>query len=359
MARRSSRRGTIQEVARLAGVSPATVSRVVNNSPRCSPETRKRVLDAVAQIGYVPDHVARSLKTGNVGEIALAVPDIGNPVYVAMAKAVQEVAARRGWWLSLASTEGSQTEELRALRALAGRRIDGLIITSLTVSAAFLRELEPVQGRVVVIGRVPDETPVDNVRVESETGARLAVEHLIDLGCQRIGFINGMKGTVPSTSRISGYKLALGSRGLEYSSNLVVNSDFTIMGGYEAIDRLLEQCPDLDGVFAANDAMAIGVLRKLRERSMRVPDDVAVIGMDDIDLCRIATPTLSTVTLLAAERGRIAGELLLDRVEGRERGEWQRVTVLPRLLVRESTSLLRKEQRGTARQGPGAGRPHS
>jgi len=213
VARRSSKRGTIQEVARLAGVSPATVSRVLNNHPRTSPETRRRVLDAVAQLGYVPDHTARSLKTGNVGEIALAVPDIGNPVYVAIAKAVHEVAARRGWWLSLISTEGSQTEELRALRALAGNRIDGLIITSLTVSQAFLRALEPVQGRVVVIGRVPDETPVDNVRVESEVGAKLAVEHLIDLGCQRIGFINGVQGTVPSTSRIEGYRLGLASRG--------------------------------------------------------------------------------------------------------------------------------------------------
>ncbi|NMA71698.1 MAG: LacI family transcriptional regulator, partial [Firmicutes bacterium] len=336
MARRSSKRGTIQEVARLAGVSPATVSRVLNNHPRTSPETRRRVLDAVAQLGYVPDHTARSLKTGNVGEIALAVPDIGNPVYVAIAKAVHEVAARRGWWLSLISTEGSQTEELRALRALAGNRIDGLIITSLTVSQAFLRALEPVQGRVVVIGRVPDETPVDNVRVESEVGAKLAVEHLIDLGCQRIGFINGVQGTVPSTSRIEGYRLGLASRGMEYDPKLVVESDFTIMGGYEAIDRLLEQAPDLDGVFAANDAMAIGVLRRLRERGIRVPHDVAVIGMDDIDLCRIATPTLSTVTLLAAERGRIAGELLLDRIEGRAQGEWQRVTVLPRLIVRES-----------------------
>jgi len=356
VARRSSKRGTIQEVARLAGVSPATVSRVLNNHPRTSPETRRRVLDAVAQLGYVPDHTARSLKTGNVGEIALAVPDIGNPVYVAIAKAVHEVAARRGWWLSLISTEGSQTEELRALRALAGNRIDGLIITSLTVSQAFLRALEPVQGRVVVIGRVPDETPVDNVRVESEVGAKLAVEHLIDLGCQRIGFINGVQGTVPSTSRIEGYRLGLASRGMEYDPKLVVESDFTIMGGYEAIDRLLEQAPDLDGVFAANDAMAIGVLRRLRERGIRVPHDVAVIGMDDIDLCRIATPTLSTVTLLAAERGRIAGELLLDRIEGRAQGEWQRVTVLPRLIVRESTSLLRVERVGPPHQDPNVGR---
>src|SRR5690606_17475363 len=336
VARRSSKRGTIQEVARLAGVSPATVSRVLNNHPRTSPETRRRVLDAVAQLGYVPDHTARSLKTGNVGEIALAVPDIGNPVYVAIAKAVHEVAARRGWWLSLISTEGSQTEELRALRALAGNRIDGLIITSLTVSQAFLRALEPVQGRVVVIGRVPDETPVDNVRVESEVGAKLAVEHLIDLGCQRIGFINGVQGTVPSTSRIEGYRLGLASRGMEYDPKLVVESDFTIMGGYEAIDRLLEQAPDLDGGFA--------------------PHDVAVIGMDDIDLCRIATPTLSTVTLLAAERGRIAGELLLDRIEGRAQGEWQRVTVLPRLIVRESTSLLRVERVGPPHQDPNVGR---
>src|SRR5690606_41793943 len=117
---------------------------------------------------------------------------------------------------------------------------------------------------------------------------------------------------------IEGYRLGLASRGMEYDPKLVVESDFTIMGGYEAIDRLLEQAPDLDGVFAANDAMAIGVLRRLRERGIRVPHDVAVIGMDDIDLCRIATPTLSTVTLLAAERGRIAGWFRLDRVESAE-----------------------------------------
>lgn len=328
---------TIVEVAKRAGVSTATVSRVLNNSDKCSPETRRRVYDAIAKLNYVPNHSAQSLKRQATQVIALAIPDIGNPVYVGMAKAVQETASRRGYRLLLISTEGSLSEEIYAVRSLAQRVVDGLIICSLTVRQQYLRELERAEAPVVAIGRVLDEAKVDNVRVDSEAGAVLAVQHLIDQGCRKIAFVNGTLGTVPANSRLAGYRRALFDNGLGFDPELVVDSDFTMMGGYCAMGALLDAGKDVDAVFAANDAMALGVLRRLRESRVRVPEDVVVVGMDDIDEGRISAPTLTTVSLLAGERGRIAAELLLDRITGAFRGEWRRVTVTPRLIIRESS----------------------
>lgn len=338
-----SRKTTIVDVAQRAGVSIGTVSRVLNNAPS-RPETRQRVYEAVEALKYVPNHAAQSLKRQSTEQIAIVIPDIANPVYVAMAKAVQQAAKLKGYGLSLISTEENSREEEYALRSLERRHVDGLIICSLRPTAALLRKLEAARTRVCVIGSLPQDAGVDNVRVDSERGAAQAVQHLIEQGKQRIAFINGITGTVPAEARRRGYERAHFDNHLTLDPDLSASSDFTMLGGYGAAGALLERRPDLDAIFCANDVMALGALRRLRDLGKRVPEDIALVGMDDIELAKVSTPTLTTVALLAGERGRIAAELLFDRIQG-ENAEWepQVVTVTPQLIIRESSSPIVRE----------------
>ncbi len=334
---------TIVDVAKRAGVSIGTVSRVVNT--QAGPEaTRRRVMDAIADLHYVPNHVARSLKRRSTEQIALLVPDIANPVYVAMAKAIQQRAKERGYRLSLMSADDAPGEEEFALDSLEQRRVDGLVICSLKPTQKLVERLEAARGRVCVVGRVPEEARVDNVRVDSTGGAQAAVQHLLDGGRRTIGFINGPPGTVPAEARAAGYHRALEENGLRIDGSLVVNGEFSMAGGYRSVDALLARQDDLDAIFCANDVIALGALRRLRELGMGVPSQVALVGMDDIDLEKISTPTLSTVSLLAEERGRLAAQLLLERLLEGTSEEPRKVTVTPRLIVRESsTDYIRHE----------------
>ncbi|MEX2534522.1 MAG: LacI family DNA-binding transcriptional regulator [Trueperaceae bacterium] len=331
------KRATIIDVAKRAGVSIGTVSRVVNT--QAGPvATRQRVLEAIAELDYVPNHVARSLKRRSTEQIALVVPDIANPVYVAMAKAIQQEAKERGYRLSLMSTDDAPGEEDFALDSLEQRRVDGLIICSLKPTKKLVERLEGVRQRVCVVGRVPEEAQVDNVRVDSTGGAQAAVQHLLDGGRRTIGFINGAPETVPAETRLTGYRRALEENGLQVDDKLVVSGEFSMAGGYRAIDPLFAGRNELDAIFCANDVIALGALRRLRELGIGVPEQVALVGMDDIELGKISTPTLSTVSLLAEERGRLAAELLLERLLGSAPDESRKITVTPRLIVRESST---------------------
>jgi LacI family transcriptional regulator len=333
----AEKRVTIVDVARHAGVSIGTVSRVLNNAS-CPAATRERVQDAVAALNYVPNHAAQSLKRQTTEQIALVIPDIANPVYVAMSKAVQQTAKSRGYRLVLVSTDENASEEEHALRSLEHRHADGLI----------LKLVSRARQKVCVIGYLPDDAPVDNVRVDSASGAAMAVQHLIDQGRSRIGFINGTAGTVPAASRSRGFERALFDNRIPLDPGLVVHADFTMTGGYQAAARLLEAEPGIDALFCANDVIALGALRRLRELGRDVPGEIAVVGMDDIELGKVSTPTLTSVTLLASERGRIAAELLLERIKGGATpDEPRKVTVMPRLIVRESsTDYIRHRPEG-------------
>lgn len=328
---------TIVDVARHAGVSPGTVSRVLNDVGG-PPETRRRVRDAVATLGYVPNHAARSLKRQATEQIALVVPDIANPVYVQMAKTIQRVAAERGYHLSLVSTENSPLDERRGLESLERRHVDGLILVSLRPSATLVERVQRSADRICIIGGFPEGVPADIVRVDSGRGVVLGVHHLLEQGRARVAMLNGTSGTVPGDRRAEGYRRALAEAAVPLDEALVAEGDFGMESGYRAVDRLLATAPDLDALFCANDAMALGALRRFRELGRDVPGAIAVVGMDDIAMARMSTPTLTSVSLLAAERGRIAAEFLLERLEREGALEPRRATVIPRLVVRESST---------------------
>ncbi|MGE5585061.1 MAG: LacI family DNA-binding transcriptional regulator [Bacillota bacterium] len=331
------RQVTIVDIAERAGVSIATVSRVLNQTGRYSEETLKRVKATAAELGYAPNFMAKSLKKRQTEQIALAVADIGNPVYVAMAKAIQQVVKEHGYRLVLLSTEARVDEEISILQSLAKQYVDGLIISPLSYGEAHKKQLAQVKRPVVVIGGSPGDMSVDSVYVDSAKGVRMAMEHLLDQGFSQIAFVNGPSETVPGTVRLHGYEEALIEHGIVLDPRLVVHGDFTLSGGHMAAAKLLELPGLPQAVLCANDLMALGVLRRLREAGVRVPEDVALVGMDDIEQARISSPALTTVSLLAAERGRIAAELLLGRLTCGSAEPPRQVTVTPRLIVRESS----------------------
>jgi LacI family transcriptional regulator len=326
---------TITTVARLANVSVASASRVLNGI-RTTPATLARVTEAAEAVGYVPNAAARSLRSRRTGQIAFAMPDVGNPVYAIMIESIQEVARAHGLRLMLHSTGADAEDELAMLRDLKHRYVDGLILVSLHLTEAHTEELRRAAAPVIVIGLPTKDTPVDCVRAYSRKGAAAAVRHLRSAGRRRIAFVNGPPHTAPGSSRRLGYLDGLRSCGLARNDALIeVAADFMIEPGRSATARLLKRAKP-DAIFCANDLLAIGALSALRDAGLDVPGDVALAGMDNTTLAEVTWPTLTSVDLGSAARARIAAELLLERIEGLE-SEPRMLGVEPRLVVRASS----------------------
>jgi LacI family transcriptional regulator len=303
---------TITTVARLANVSVASASRVLNGT--------------------------RTLRSRRTGQIAFAMPDVGNPVYATMIESIQEVARARGLRLMLHSTGADAEDELAMVRDLKHRFVDGLILASLHLTEAHADELRRAAAPVIVIGSPTKGTPTDAVRAHSRKGAAEAVRHLHANGRRRIALVNGPQHTAPGVSRRLGYFDGLRSCGLARDDALCeVAADFMIEPGRRATARLLERVTP-DAIFCANDLLAIGALSALREAGLDVPGDVALVGMDNTALAEVTWPTLTSVDLGSAERARIAAELLLERIEG-QASEPRTVGVAPRLVVRASSGV--------------------
>jgi LacI family transcriptional regulator, galactose operon repressor len=333
--RRKVRRPTVVTVAKRAGVSIASVSRVLNGLP-ASPEMLRRVRAASAALDYVPDVRGRSLKAGRTMQLAFAVADIANPVYVEMMRAIEERTKAAGFRLVLHSTGSEPANEIELIEGLGRRYVDGLILSPLRLTPEHLRSLRAASVPVVIIGSLPDDEPVDSVRAESRRGVGLAIEHLVATGRRSIGFVNGDPRTVPGVARQEGYRSALAVAGLEYDERLeAVGGEFTYAAGHAAARRLLS-LPRPDAIFCADDLLAVGAMRALADLRLRVPEDVAVVGMDDTELARMCTPALSSVSLGSAERARIAAGMLLERLTDPSLGP-RHLTVAPRLIVRESS----------------------
>jgi LacI family transcriptional regulator len=328
---------TITTVARLAKVSVASASRVLNGI-RTSPDTLARVTAAAEAVGYVPNAAARTLRSRRTGQIAFAMPDVGNPVYTTMVGSIQDVARAHGWRLMLHSTGADTDDELAMLRDLKHRFVDGLILASLHLTDAHAAALLRPAAPVIVIGRPTKGTPVDSVRAHSRKGAAAAVRHLHAVGRRRIGFVNGPQHTAPGSSRRLGYLDGLRACSLAREDSLIeVAADFMVEPGRRATERLLAR-ERPDAILCANDLLAVGALAALRDTGLEVPRDVALVGMDNTALSEVIWPALTTVDLGSAERARIAAELLLERIENPER-EPRVVGVEPRLVVRASTGV--------------------
>ncbi|MFD3406618.1 LacI family DNA-binding transcriptional regulator [Kribbella sp. NPDC058693] len=325
-------RPTIAGVARAAGVSVASVSRVLNGLP-ATEEMVERVQRAVQELGYVPDARARSLKVGRTFQLTLAVADVGNPVYVTMMRAVEEVVSAAGYRLVVTTTGPDVVDEVALVRGMARGYADGLLISPIRVDEDLVKSIRECEVPVVVAGNVPAKAGVDTVRANSPKGMLLAVDHLVAQGRTRIAFLNGPADTVPGAARAKGFAEALKAHDLQPAA-LAEATDFTFAAGRATAPELLGG--GFDAVICANDLLAVGLMHELAAAGLEVPKDVAVVGMDDSELAEQCFPTLTSVNLGSAERGRRAAELLLARIEDNERTP-RRIVVQPSLSIRRST----------------------
>jgi LacI family transcriptional regulator len=322
-------------VAERAGVSIASVSRVLNGVPT-SDDVRDNVLRAAAELDYVPDAVARSLKVGRTDQVALAVADVGNPVYVTMMHAITDVLGAAGYRLVITANGADPDDQLGLLGNLNRGYCDGLILSPLRITAELLDALRATRQPLVVIGSLPPDVEIDNVRADSAAGVGLALAHLADNGRRHIAFVNGPVDTVPGAARLRGFLEHTAALGLTTSAELqVACADFTYGAAVPAVETLLAQASP-DAIMCANDLLAVATIKVLQRRGVTVPDDVAVVGMDDTEIAELVTPTVSSVDLGAARRASTAAELLLDRL-GDGQIAARRITVAPSLTVRESS----------------------
>lgn len=333
----TSRRSTLHLVAERAGVSIASVSRVLNGL-RASDSVTERVQRAAAELGYVPDATARSLKAGRTEQISLAVADVGNPVYVSMMHAVADVVGEAGYRLVISSTGDNPDDLIDLLENLNRGYVDGMILSPLRVTEPLLERIRSSRLPLVIIGSLPDGIDVDSVRADSREGIGLAVEHLVQQGRRRIALINGPIDTVPGTARLAGYLNAMRRAGLPVTADMQVEaSDFTFAAGTKAAETLLDQATP-DAIVCSNDLLAVAAMKEVARRGLTIPGDVAIVGMDDTDIAQLTTPTLTSVDLGAVRRAHQAAGLLLDRLADTSRPARHPV-VRPTLSVRESSTV--------------------
>lgn len=332
-------RPTIYDVARLAGVSTATVSRALNGTGQIAPGTRATIEAAVEQLGYRPNSIARSLVTKSTQTIALLLPDISNPFYAALVSGIQHSVLSRDHTMLLCTTEGDPEREEQYLRLLRAKQVDGALVDGLVLPpdriARFVRDGFPI----VCLDRDIDSNSIPLVQVDNRLGGRLAAEHLVALGHTRIAHVTGASALRISEDRLEGYRGALLDAGIEPDPGLVAEGRFTEEGGFEAARSLLAASPDLTAIFAANDLSALGVLNAIAESGRRVPDDVSIVGFDDLRLSAFTSPPLTTVKQPADEIARLATEILIGLTRG-EQVRQMRHLLEPSLVVRSSTARV-------------------
>lgn len=326
---------TIRDVARLAGVSVATVSRVINKTDSVNPETAGQVLKAIEQLHYVPNAVARGLAGKKMGIIVLILPDILNPFFPALARGVEDVAHKKGLTVILGNSDDLGIKESSYIKVLREKYVDGFIFASNTIREEDVESLRNDRIPIVLLDRGLNTASCPVIRSNNREGAKLAVQHLIERGCQKIAHIYGPQEFITARERLLGYE-EVASRLKGYSPSLMVSGNFDMESGRKAVEQLLARHPDLDGIFAGNDLMAVGALKALHERGIRVPEQVKVCGFDGIGLTEITEPELTTVAQPVYEMGGLAARILLDEIESGVR-ENTLIELDVKLIPRKST----------------------
>jgi DNA-binding LacI/PurR family transcriptional regulator len=338
------RSATLEEVARVAGVSRATASRVVNGSPRVSGDVRRSVESAIAALGYVPNRAARSLVTRRSGSIGVVITEptgrlFSDPFFPRLLRGVSAQLSARDVQLVLLMPE-SGGDSVRTADYLAAGHVDGAVLVSLHGDDPLLGRLETAHIPTVVVGRPMREGATSYVDVDNRGGARTAVAHLASGGRRVIAAINGPADMVAARDRLAGYRDAMVEAGLGVpADDLTADADFTQNGGAAAMRRLLAARPDNDGVFAASDLMAAGAMSVLDAAGRGVPQDVAIVGYDDSPVAATARPPLTSVRQPIEEMGQEAVRLLLELVEGADRAP--RRVILATELIRRASSAGR------------------
>lgn len=330
---------TVKQVARRARVSVATVSRVLNGKGSALETTRQRVLKAARALGYVPHLGARSLITRRTETLGVLLPDLYGEFYSEVIRGIDHAAGRRGYHVLVSSSHSDRVEVSAVLMAMRGR-VDGLLLMSPAQDALDLRGDLPASVPVVLLNCRAAGTSYDSVNLDNYAGAVAMVEHLHAVGHRRIALVRGPADNFDARERLRGYRTALRRLGAYAGPELELPGDFRESSGFAAARRLLAMADRPTAVFAANDSMAIGLLSALADSGVRVPQDVAVTGFDDIPVSRFLRPPLTTVHVPIAEMGTRAVEMLLHQVQEGAARKGRRELMEARLVVRESCGFV-------------------
>jgi LacI family transcriptional regulator len=340
---------TIKDVAQAAGVSVATVSRVYNDSDLVREKTASRVRDAALRLGYVPHGGARSLSTSRTHTLGVLLPDLYGEFFSEVIRGIDQTAQRNGFHILVSSSHDGRPGVEAALRSMRGR-VDGLIVMWPEMDAETALRNLPAGFPLVLMNAPVGPHAFDVITVANFEGARAMVRHLLELGHRRIAIIKGAEGNYDAAERLRGYRAALEEAGVASDPALELAGDFSERAGFRATTQLLAATPRPTAIFAANDSMAIGALSALREAGLRVPDDVAVAGFDDIPLARYLDPPLSSVHVDIAALGERAARRLLEAVRDKAAHDRRSETVPTTLVLRRSSG---------AGGGPAASLPSS
>lgn len=328
----------INDVAKQAGVSPATVSRVLNGSSYVKTKTREKVERAIEELGYYPNAVAKNLRSQKSMTIGIIVPDVNASYYTEIIKGVENMAYSRKYRVIICDAENDREKELAYLNLLLSRTVDGMILATPSLSDEEIGSFADKGLVVGLIGRKIEHAGVPCIFTDNVKFSREVVYHFVEAGHRDIVFLSGYAHTIDSYERLEGYLKGLKEHQIPFRPELVENGNFNETGGYEAMIRLLDKRLSFTAVYAANDEMALGVYRACRERGIRIPEQLAVVGVDNNRVSKYVTPTLSTVNQPKYAMGAVIAEKLIDLMNEDEFSSKRVFKVDSELIVRGSSA---------------------
>ena len=336
---------TIQDVARVAGVSTATVSRALSNPERVSESARRKVLEAVEKTGYVVNEAARNLRQQRANAIAVIAPDLSNPFFSSIIAGIEQIAGPNGYGVLVTESTMTGQGAFDHSRLLTSARVDGFVVLDglMDLSQLSNRAKSASQVPVVSACEYPEDIPAPSVTVDNAGGAEKAVRHLAELGHTKIGHITGPRGNILTTTRLQGFRAGLKAMGLTVHEDYILPGDFNLEAGKLAAEiwRTMKDRPT--AMFCASDQQAFGFISQLSRQGFSVPEDVSVIGFDDIEVSGFFVPALTTISQPRLELGRMAARMLLDRINGQSHREGLHPQLDVTLVVRDSTAAPQTE----------------
>ena len=332
------KRITIEDVAKAAGVSRQTVSRAINDKGEISRETKERVMQAVQKLGYRPNRLAQSMVTQRTHTIGLVLGNITNPFFPEVTRGVQDMAQANDYNVFLCNTDDKADVEMQMLRSLAAQGVDGIILFSHQANEDDLRTFADTYHPIVVINRILHHPHVSILMVDNDRGGKLAADYFISQGHQRMGVLTNSHSSLSQVRRIGGFRRQLQACGLIFTDDHIVAALANLDGGYLGAKQLLERHPDTTAIFTYNDLMALGAMRACRELNRPVPEEIAIIGFDDISLARMTTPSLSSIHVDKYAIGQKAINRLFSMLEFPQK-QFPLLELNVKLIVRESSQV--------------------
>ncbi|SJZ32816.1 transcriptional regulator, LacI family [Selenihalanaerobacter shriftii] len=327
---------TIKDIAKESGVSITTVSRVLNDKPDVSSKTKEKVKEVIDRLGYKPSGVARGLVLQKTYTIGLIIPDISNPFFPEVARGIEDKAKEMDYSVIFCNTDNDHLAEKEAIKLMKSKQVDGILLSLSIENKEELKKLEEDDFPVVQIDRKVPNSELPSVTIDNVLSAYNATEHLIQLGHTQIVHITGDLGTKTAQDRLKGFKKAINGSEISYKEEWILEGDYSKESGYNLMKSLLKEPPQPTAIFAANDLMAIGAYGAAYDLGLEIPEDISIVGHDDIDIASVIRPGLTTMVQPKYELGKKAAEILIDELERKNIDKKDEI-LQPKLIERDST----------------------